>query len=1162
MNQSNLILSGLKTHATLLDNVTVNPFSTLVLTDYYAKANQIAHISFVAANGILSGTGLTAGVVNNGIVSYTLSAGSATDLESALQNLIFIPTIHQVTTGQIVNTTITLSIADSVSSYKPFQALSSGIAEPWALAVDSQGQVWVANATNNTVEHFSGSGALLQTIRNGLAFPDGVVIDAQNNIWIANALSNSLEKFSNSGILLQTVTSGIANPSNLATDSQGNVWVTNKDNNSIEQFSSLGGLLSVLNFNPSDLQSIAIDNQGHLWIGNGSHNSVEERSNTGALLQTLSDGVSDPGALAIDSLGNLWVSNYGNHTVEEFSTSGVLMHTLTTGNLNPLGIATDTQNNVWLGYSNNTISGFSPIAITNAITDQSTQIYVTSSNTAPPVLAAVSYDAQTGKLSLYGNYLTSQSSDFIIGALTLTGQNGLHYTLTGGIVEVTSSNQITFDLSSADQLTVNTLLNKSGNKAFDNTLYNLSLNAGWDKGAGFIGSQALTVNNVVAPVLTGASYNIATGLLTVTGNHLASFGNQSLNFNSLLLKSGSHSYHLTNGSDKLSDLTANGFKVTLATTDRALVNDFFNTNGTRSGFNAYNLSVGAGWDTLISSAIGNLPITVEGGQGIAISGFTTNNSVLDTQTIQPFGSVIPVDSYANASETATISFAAANGTLSDAALSNGVVNKGLIYYTLSAASANSLQQALQKLVFTPTTHQVAVGETINTTINLSVVDNVSPYSAPFRTLPNSVAAPLSLATDTQGHLWVAISDNDTVKEFTIAATGFMKLALNKANGLLEPYSIAADNRGNVWIANSSSSSVQQFSDSGILLQTLTKGISNPSIVVCDSFGHLWIGNKGNNTVQEFSVSGTLLNTLTEGIVQPLSLATDSQDNVWVGNGIGKVEEFSASGQLLNLLTQGINQPACLATDYQGNVWVANINNLKGYIEEFSSSGKLLNTLINGVDNPVSLITDHQGNIWIANKGNSTVEEFSSSGVLLHSLSSGISVPVSLVIDSQGTVWVGNSGDNSVAGFSSSILSHSAFYDSTHITVTATSNSIVIDPTATISNPTVISNAHIGDQLKIQDALSFNAKAITASSISAQGGGVSTLAGWVSGILSTQGANEASHNIDWFNFKGNTYLLEQAHAQGSVYSAGDSLIELVGIWNENAASFNNHVLTLA
>ena len=1162
MNQSNLILSGLTTHATLLDNATVNPFSKLILTDYYAKADQLAHISFAAANGILSGIGLSNGEVNNGIVTYTLTAGSAADLELTLQNLTFIPTVHQVQTGQAVNTSITLSITDIVSPYIPFQTLSSGISGPWAFAIDSQGQVWVANAGNNTVEHFSGSGALLQTISSGLSFPDGLVIDAQNNIWIANALSNNLEKFSNSGVLLQTVTSGIANPSNLAIDSQGNVWVTNKDNNSIELFSSLGGLLGVLNFNPSDLQSIALDNQGHLWIGNGSHNSIEERSNTGALLRTLSNGISDPGALAIDSLGNLWVSNYGNHTVEEFSNSGVLLNTLKTGNLNPLGIATDTLNNVWLGYSNNTISGFSPIAMTKTIVDQSTQIYVTSTNSAPPVLTAVNYDAQTGKLSLYGNHLTLQSSDFIIGALTLTGQNGLHYTLTGGIVEVASTNQITFDLSATDQLTVNTLLNKNGNKALDNTFYNLSLNAGWDKGAGFIDSQVLTVKNVVSPVLTGASYNISTGILTVSGNHLASFGNQSFNFNSILLKSGSHSYQLANGSDKLSDLTSNGFKVTLAATDRVLVNGFFNTNGTRSGVNAYGLSVGAGWDTLNSSAISNLPITVEGAQGITISGFSTNNTVLDSQTIQPLSSVSVVDSYANASETAKISFAAANGSLSGADLSVGVVNNGLIYYTLSASSANALQQALQALVFTPTAHQASDGETINTTINLSVTDSVSPYSAPFRTLPNSVAAPLSLATDIQGHLWVAISDNDTVKEFTTAATGFMKLALNKGNGLFEPYSITADNQGNVWIANSGNSTVQQFSASGILLQTLTNGISNPHIVVSDGLGHIWIGNEGNNTVQEFSFSGSLLNTLTNGIAQPISLATDSQGNVWVGNGSGTVEEFSASGRLSNLITQGINQPVSLATDNQGNVWVANLNNMKGNVEEFSSAGKLLNTLTNGVNHPVDLVSDHQGNIWIANKGNSTVEEFSSSGVLLHSLSTGLSSPVSLAIDSQGTVWVGNSGDNSVVGFSSSTLSHSVFYDSAHIIVTATSNNIVIDATATISNPTVISNAHIGDQLKIADALSFNAKAITASSILVQGGDVSTLAGWVSGILSIQGANEASHNIDWFNFNGNTYLLEQAHAQGSVYSAGDSLVELVGIWNENAASFNNHVLTLA
>ena len=60
--------------------------------------------------------------------------------------------------------------------------------------MDSQGDVFVANWGNNTVEKFNASGVLLQTLSNGVSTPS-VTIDGNGNVWVANYGNSTLEEF-------------------------------------------------------------------------------------------------------------------------------------------------------------------------------------------------------------------------------------------------------------------------------------------------------------------------------------------------------------------------------------------------------------------------------------------------------------------------------------------------------------------------------------------------------------------------------------------------------------------------------------------------------------------------------------------------------------------------------------------------------------------------------------------------------------------------------------------------------------------------------------------------------------------------------------------------------------------------------------------------------
>ena len=121
--------------------------------------------------------------------------------------------------------------------------------------------------------------------------------------------------------------------------------------------------------------------------------------------------------------------------------------------------------------------------------------------------------------------------------------------------------------------------------------------------------------------------------------------------------------------------------------------------------------------TVIATAVNDVPVIAG-----AMVGQTT-----DEATITPFSGVTISDPDFGASETVTITLnvdavpSDANGTLSGA----GLTETGTGTYALTAGSAAAVTAALQALVFTPTAHEVAPGDTVTTGMTLSVTDGIA-----------------------------------------------------------------------------------------------------------------------------------------------------------------------------------------------------------------------------------------------------------------------------------------------------------------------------------------------------------------------------------------------------------------------------------------------------
>ena len=125
-----------------------------------------------------------------------------------------------------------------------------------------------------------------------------------------------------------------------------------------------------------------------------------------------------------------------------------------------------------------------------------------------PTITSASYDASTGKLTVTGSNFSAGTSDYLLSKYTLLGEGTTSYALTGGTVESgPTASHMVIDLSAADQLAVDGLLNKTGTASQGGTTYNLSTTAGWDTGGLAVTTAAVTVSNPLVPTITSVAYN-------------------------------------------------------------------------------------------------------------------------------------------------------------------------------------------------------------------------------------------------------------------------------------------------------------------------------------------------------------------------------------------------------------------------------------------------------------------------------------------------------------------------------------------------------------------------------------------------------------------------------------------------------------------------------
>jgi hypothetical protein len=251
--------------------------------------------------------------------------------------------------------------------------------KPLGAAVDSAGNVYVADDVDHTIRKITRSGVVsvlagsvgLTGSADGTGtaarfnIPFGVAVDSAGNVYVGEIGNHTIRKITSAGVVTTLAgsagsfgsadgpaisTARFKSPRGVAVDGAGNVYVADFGNNTVRKISggsvstlagsagsagTLDGVGSAARFD--GLSGVAVDNAGNVYVAD-MFNQTIRKVTTGGSVTTLAgkagaqgstDGIGslarfkNPHAIAVDSAGtNIYVADTNNYTVRRITSTG------------------------------------------------------------------------------------------------------------------------------------------------------------------------------------------------------------------------------------------------------------------------------------------------------------------------------------------------------------------------------------------------------------------------------------------------------------------------------------------------------------------------------------------------------------------------------------------------------------------------------------------------------------------------------------------------------------------------------------------------------------------------------------------------------------------------------------------------------------------------
>ena len=285
-------------------------------------------------------------------------------------------------------------------------ATSAQLKSPSGVAFDSSGNLFIADQFNHRIRKVDTSGnigTVAGTSTQGfsgdegpatsaqLERPSGVAVDSSGNLFIADLINNRIRKVDTSGnisTVAGTSTAGWSGdggpatsaqlnfPHGVAVDSSGNLFIADSGNHRIRKVDTSGDISTVAGTSTqgfsgdggpatsarlSEPMGVTVDSSGDLFIADMSNQRIRKVDTSGNISTVTGDGTFafggdggpatsaqmwNPIGVAVDSSGNLFIADTSNHRIRKVDTSGnisTVAGTGTQGSSGDGGPATDAR---------------------------------------------------------------------------------------------------------------------------------------------------------------------------------------------------------------------------------------------------------------------------------------------------------------------------------------------------------------------------------------------------------------------------------------------------------------------------------------------------------------------------------------------------------------------------------------------------------------------------------------------------------------------------------------------------------------------------------------------------------------------------------------------------------------------------------------------------